>query len=608
MQPLQNLITTIKSNRKLVFLILFIFLFRLFFGLNYDFWFEDNLQVFLIGLKYYCTGVWPYWGPDLIHTQSAIPGALQGLVVGIPFQLIRIPEAAHIFLNILSIGALLFFSWYLNKRIPAIGFNIIFIWVALLPAAMYYTTNVQNPSYVFAGAILFFIAAIELANIYPQRVLNDKLCLFLLGFSFFWIFQFHLSWIILLPYIGYLGYANILRLYKNRTLGKSIILFAVGLCITALPLWPTLSKYGWQSIEALSSNSAFNFANIVRLPDIVFKFISFATFEAETFLSIGDFSIKNAWAYLGKYYFIIPFVVLFFALRLWQTAYLILAFFKTPVSPIHKKIKLFTLVTLGILMLSFLFTDHFPNAHKYYLLMPVSVWYSMHIFEPIIIKYKSRLLFKLIPVLGLAFYAIIALINIQTGQSLYNHRNLVSTALQQKDHTIIGVRREMQIIKNRYPAFWIQKNNDTNTLFTCDFEFGDPSEAPDNFSRKMAQNGQWSVKISKQMPYAPSLKLKMKELALCTEVEFSGFFFAEGTTGAIAVLAISDSAQKISDWQGVKLDNGPKKNIKGWQPFHTRFIIPLAFRQLPNADITLYLHNDGVPVYADNLSILFLRK
>ncbi len=608
MQTIQHLISALKSKRKLVFLTLFLFFFRLFFGLNYDFWFDDNLQVFLIGLKYYCTGVWPYWGPDLIHTQSAIPGALQGLVVGIPFQFIHIPEAAHILLNILSICALLFFSWYLNKRIPSLGFTIIFIWVALLPSAIYYTTNVQNPSYVFTGAILFLISAIELANVYPQRVLSDQVCLFFLGFSFFWIFQFHLSWIILLPYIGYVGYANISRLYGTRNLLKSLTLFGLGLCLTALPLWPTLIKYGWQSIEALSSNSAFNLANIARLPDIVFKFISFATFEAETFLSIGEFSIKNTTGYLGKYYYLIPFIVLFFVVRLWQTAYLIFAIFKPSDSHILKNVKLFTLSTMGILMLSFLFTDHFPNAHKYYLLMPVSVWYSMHIFEPIIIRFKHRFLFKLIPVLGLTFYAIIALINFQTGQSLYNQRNLVSAALHQKDHTLIGVRRELKIVQNRYPPFWIQKNNDTNIRYTCDFEFSDPSEVPDNFSRKLAQHGQWSVKISKQMPYSPSLKLKIKDLGQSTVVEFNGFIYSTHSSGVIAVLALSDSAQKISDWQGAKLDNGQKKMSNGWQAFHTRFDIPLAFRQLPNAEITLYLHNEGAPVYADNLSILFLRK
>src|SRR4029078_1118283 len=81
-----------------------LFAFRLFFGLASDLWSEDYTQVFLLGLGYYATGAWPYFGPDVTWTSSEIPGALQSLLVGVPFHIAPVPEAASLLLNVLSVG------------------------------------------------------------------------------------------------------------------------------------------------------------------------------------------------------------------------------------------------------------------------------------------------------------------------------------------------------------------------------------------------------------------------------------------------------------------------------------------------------------------------
>src|SRR5882672_5902018 len=92
------------------FLLLLAFLFRLAFGLC-QFQDEDTKQIYLIGLKFYTTGAWPYFGPDVTNTIQ-IPGALQGLVVGLPFYVLPIPEAPYVLLNILTFSSLCFFAWY----------------------------------------------------------------------------------------------------------------------------------------------------------------------------------------------------------------------------------------------------------------------------------------------------------------------------------------------------------------------------------------------------------------------------------------------------------------------------------------------------------------
>src|SRR5882672_32892 len=146
-----------RSQRLLFFTLLLPgFLFRLFFGLCSPFQDEDAKQIYLIGLKFYTTGAWPYFGPDVTPTIQ-IPGALQGLVVGLPFYVLPIPEAPYILLNILSFASLCFFAWYCCKRLPAIPKWFVWTWLLCAPWTICLSTNVFNPSYVLPGSIVFFV-------------------------------------------------------------------------------------------------------------------------------------------------------------------------------------------------------------------------------------------------------------------------------------------------------------------------------------------------------------------------------------------------------------------------------------------------------------------
>ena len=112
-----------KRRQRLLIALAFLlaFCFRLGFGLCSEFWTgtEDEKQIYLIGLKFYTTGNWPYFGPDVTPTIQ-IPGALQGLVVGLPFYVLPIPEAPCVLLNLLSFASLVFFAWYCMRRLPDI--------------------------------------------------------------------------------------------------------------------------------------------------------------------------------------------------------------------------------------------------------------------------------------------------------------------------------------------------------------------------------------------------------------------------------------------------------------------------------------------------------
>ena len=95
-----------RVKNELYLLIPFLFLFRLTFGLSSNFWTPDVFQIYLIGLKSFTMNVWPLYGPDLVYTNTQIPGALQGLLIALPFNILKIPESPIILLNILSFASL----------------------------------------------------------------------------------------------------------------------------------------------------------------------------------------------------------------------------------------------------------------------------------------------------------------------------------------------------------------------------------------------------------------------------------------------------------------------------------------------------------------------
>ena len=125
-----------------------LFLFRLGFGLSLSFWSPDELQIYLLGLKFYSTHLWPFFGPDIADTSviAQIPGALQSLLVGLPFFLLPIPEAPYIFLNVLSFSALGLLSWYCTRRLPSLSPWAIWTWTMTAPWVLEFSTHVVNPS------------------------------------------------------------------------------------------------------------------------------------------------------------------------------------------------------------------------------------------------------------------------------------------------------------------------------------------------------------------------------------------------------------------------------------------------------------------------------
>ena len=120
-----------------------IFMARLTFGLGSEFWSEDERQTFLIGLRAFARGAWPFFGPDVVWTQSRIPGALEGLLIAVPLALARVPEAPFVLLNILSFAALVALAEAVSHR-TRLPRWLVCIWVLTLPWTVHFSAHIVN--------------------------------------------------------------------------------------------------------------------------------------------------------------------------------------------------------------------------------------------------------------------------------------------------------------------------------------------------------------------------------------------------------------------------------------------------------------------------------
>src|SRR5918995_1509183 len=166
-----------------------LFIGRLTFGLSSEFWSEDETQIYLMGLRYYATGEWPYFGPDVVWTRTGIAGALQPLLVGLPLRLAPIPEAPFVLLNVLSFAALSALAWYICRRLPSLPRWLVWGWVMTSPWTLQFSTHVNNPSYVLPAGVAFFLGFFEAVPLLSRRLLSPRFAFLFMGAAFTWVMQ-----------------------------------------------------------------------------------------------------------------------------------------------------------------------------------------------------------------------------------------------------------------------------------------------------------------------------------------------------------------------------------------------------------------------------------
>ena len=433
-----------SDRSKFILLFLFLLAFRLSFGLVQNFFDTDEMQTYLIGLKCFTTHTWPYFGPDLIVTEtgyySQIPGPLEGLLIGLPFYILPIPEAPFILLNLLSLSALALLARAIYRRVPAVPFLFTFALVSMIPWNLHESTSIINPSYLLFGSILFFIGFLEAVPSLTTYWFSQRVGFVLMGFGLFWDMQFHFSWILLPPFIFFALFAR--RKEKIRGAIKSLIYFAVGLLPVAGLMLPTFLKYGWsQGAGGAGTAQFFNPHNFIALPLVLIRYFYLASFELPRFLGQHtqqrlDFLNQSPWLWPPAVFLLlmsgVQFVIFMVAgWKFWKSGK------RTPVY--------LAFGTLILVWVSFWFTYKEPLAHIYYVLLPVILLYSIQAYEWLAKDKLWRRLGLLCLVASVWLWGGYVIKDFKAPLSLYSNRVKAVQAIDQKDYRILGERRPQSL-------------------------------------------------------------------------------------------------------------------------------------------------------------------
>ncbi|MFI5264231.1 MAG: hypothetical protein ACHQM6_06930, partial [Candidatus Kapaibacterium sp.] len=432
---------TLYSRYGFPLLIAGIIIFRFLYSLTQEFWFpdEDVLQIYLIGLKSFTTHTYPYFGADLVYNGSQIPGALQGYLVSAGWFIWKIPEAPYIVLNILLTLSLGFLAWYASKRLTDLSKVFIWVYVFLIPWSICYFTRIVNPSHVIPGAVLFFIGIFEIYPPLRKNILPQWLSFFFLGFGIFWIFQLHMSWVLLGPFTA-VAFYYLFRTKDIRSIAKNTGSFLAGCLVTGSLLIPTLVHFGLSSEKgkSVSGMVELHLEHVGDVFKLLSTYLAYASFDVTRF--IGG-NTDERMAFLSNYPWAAPFTIVVGIAGLAQAIFLLYHFFSRKKGDVmFRNVALLALSGFLLFFFLSLFSKVDPPSHAAVLFFPLMILYSLYgLRKPLEKKWMKR-------IAGITFasavimYSAIALKNYSTI-SMYKNREVIVRALEQDDYTLVGRRR-----------------------------------------------------------------------------------------------------------------------------------------------------------------------
>jgi hypothetical protein len=426
------------------------FAFRVGFGLASDFWSEDETQVFLLGLDYHSTGAWPYFGPDVVWTQSQIPGALQALLVGVPLDLVPAPESPLVLLNLLSFGGLSLLAWYICRRLPELPRWLVWGFCLTTPWTLHFSTHVVNPSYVLAGSIVFFVAALEALPLLRGGLLGVTTAHFMMGFALLWVLQVHMSWVLLPPFL-LLALLARLREGGRATLAASAATLG-GAALSGSLLVPTLASYGLSAGGgSLQSNLQVHWVEPWTLVTVLARFLSFASFEVNRFLGLDT---ARRLALLAEHPGLVPLAIVVGGAGIVQPLALVWLFFKrgSP-HPEWAAIRALALGTVVLVYLSYSFSSVEPRAHAFYVVWPVAMIYSFYAWSLLAARRLFLRSAVVLLVAGVLYHGALALAR-APERSLYKNRGVVATAIVSRTPGELAWRRPFARDASGPPAWF----------------------------------------------------------------------------------------------------------------------------------------------------------
>jgi hypothetical protein len=417
------------------------FCFRLWSGLSIGVWQTDPRQCYLIGLKCYLTRTWPYFGADVSpHVQ--VPGALQGLSIALPLYLFAVPEAPVVLLNLLSFFGLCLLGWYCSRRLPDVPQWVIWAWLLTAPWTLDESTFVYNPSYVLVGSVVFFVGALETYPSLRRGLIRPQWANFMMGVGLSWVMQFHMSYVLLLPYVAasfYLQYGE-----SHRRIGWLALSFLAGALTTGIFVLPTFVRFGWDvgpgAALGMIGFHPYNLAAHLESPfEILARFLSFASFEIAPFIG-RDTAARIA--FLKEYPWITAIALPLAAVGVLQPVVMVLigVFGRQRHTPDWPAIKRLCFATLGLLYVAFALSPKRPHAHNFYIVFPVAMIFSLYCWNEYLRTTRWQLFAGLLLACGVIFDASLSFYE-QAHHPWAVDRQDIMRALDQGDYRDFAERR-----------------------------------------------------------------------------------------------------------------------------------------------------------------------
>jgi hypothetical protein len=410
-----------------------LFGFRLLFGLSQQLFTEDETQIYLLGLRFFASGQWPYFGPDVVWTQTQIPGALQSLVVGLPFFIARIPEAPYLLLNVLSMGALALFAGYLSARLPELPRWLLWGWLFTLPWTLELSTHIINPSYVLPVSLIFFVCFMEAWPSLRIGRVPVPLAHAGMGAALGWVMQLHMSWPLLLPFIAA---AFVARTREGRS-SQAVAAFCGGFALTGALILPTWITYG-----IFAGGTGENIYFHWREPVSTFfktlaRLLAFSSYEINRFL--GADSSKRI-AFLQGHWWLVPAVLFVWLLGIVHPIWMALtAVRRTGSHADWPAVRTLFVATVLLATASFFFTVAWAQSTSFYVVAPVSFVYAAYCWT-FIDSPRARRLAAVVLSVNLVVQVSLALSQL-SGPSVYMDRPLLLQAIAEQTPGRFAMRR-----------------------------------------------------------------------------------------------------------------------------------------------------------------------
>jgi hypothetical protein len=413
-----------------------LFAFRLYFGLSRGFFAEDESQIFLIGLRYYATGHWPYFGPDVVWTKSEIPGALQGVLVGWPLSIVPIPEAPIVLLNLLSLAALAALAWYITRRVPSVPRWLVWGWTMTVPWTLQFSTHINNPSYVLVGAIIFFIGFFEALPALRLGVLPLPAAFAAMGLGTTWIMQVHMSWYLLLPYLGIAWFSR--RGDGLARLGLYVLACAAGAAVPGVMLLPTVLRYGAiGGSGGTLRNVHLHFVSPAEILVTLARVFSFSSLEINRFIEIDD---ARRVLFVRNHLWLLPLLVVVWAAGILQPLWMLASWFRSRLASADwRTLRWVVAITVGLVYVSYWFVIEPPQAHAFYVVAPISFLFAAYCWAAIDSP-RWRTVAAVVLGANIAYHVAFATTQ-YSALSLYTNREAVVQAIVLKSPEMFGHRR-----------------------------------------------------------------------------------------------------------------------------------------------------------------------